>query len=570
MPRSGPWRTWAPGSAIFPLLSSCPSNVSSLQAPGTVPTPDLSLLIAALSRPSAYPATDWEGTAADRRRVEVIQTHISVVFLTPRRVYKLKKPLRLWGLLDYSSRELRCHWCEEEVRLNRRLAPDLYLGVTRLLTPYGPEPVVLMRRFDSADSLQVQLESGRAGPAELGAVGRRIAAFHHDHPLLDGQPAELLAAFARVLHSNLRSTSACGPALVPVAVHRLLDHLLARSLRSQRRVLRQRLGAGWAVDGHGDLRLEHVLLQDPIAVVDCVEFNPSLRRIDAGSDLAFLAMELQASGHGALIAPLLAGYGRQIEPAAFALFCAYRAHVRAKVAAATSLEQEVPQPQRQRAGQLARCQLSLALAYAGAGQAPPALLLLRGCSGSGKSQLARQLAPWLLADHHQSDWIRKRLHGLSPLARPTGAERDQLYGQAGNQRTEAALLAEARASLQRGRTVLLDATHLTRACRARAIELAISLGCPWLILDLQTPQPLIEVRLEQRSRRNDDPSDADAAVQALQTFSIEALVAEEAARTLRVESGQADGAFEISGLLMEIWSLLADPTGTRLTPSAGH
>jgi predicted kinase len=245
------------------------------------------------------------------------------------------------------------------------------------------------------------------------------------------------------------------------------------------------------------------------------------------------------------------------------------------VAAATSLEQEVPQAQRQRAAQLARCQTSLALAYARSGQAPPALVLMRGCSGSGKSQLARQLAPWLLADHLQSDRIRKGLYGLFPLARVSGPARDQLYGPAANQRTEAALLADACASLKRGRTVLLDATHLTRASRARAIELAISLGCPWLILDLQTPQSLIEARLEQRSLRNDDPSDADAAVQAVQRLSIEALVPEEAARTLALgpewSMEQAGEQIDAPGLLMELWSVLAEPSDTPLLrPSGAH
>jgi len=527
-------------------------------------TADTSLapLIAALSLPSAYPAADWEGVAPQQRRVEVIQTHISVVFLTPRRAYKLKKPIRLWDLLDYSSRELRQRFCEEEVRLNSRLAPAIYLGVSQLAGPSGPEPVVLMRRFDTSETLQAQLDAGRAGPAELEALGLCIAAFHRDQPLADPDPGALLKAFARVLHSNLRSTREWVPALVPEAVHRLLDHLLARALWAQRRLLRQRLGAGWAVDGHGDLRLEHVLLQDPIAVVDCVEFNPGLRQIDAGSDLAFLAMELQAGGHAGLIAPLLAGYGRAIEPGVLALFCAYRAHVRAKVAAATWCEPEIPEAQRQAAAHQAQALLSLALAYARSGQAPPALLLLRGSSGSGKSHLARQLAPWLLADHHESDRIRKQLHGLAPLDRPAGAERDRLYGPAAHRRTEAALLNSAAASLEQGRNVLLDATHLSSASRAGAVALAQGLGVPWLILDLRTPQALIEARLIARSSRNDDPSDADGAVQAAQRLRTEELLPEERQRTLAVPAGLARGAgleLEVAGLLMGIWSRLAEP-----------
>jgi predicted kinase len=199
---------------------------------------------------------------------------------------------------------------------------------------------------------------------------------------------------------------------------------------------------------------------------------------------------------------------------------------------------------------------------------------MRGCSGSGKSQLARQLAPWMLADHLQSDRIRKRLHGLPPLTRASGPARDQLYGRAANQRTEAALLADARASLEQGRTVLLDATHLTRASRARAADLAGSLGCPWLILDLQTPQSLIEARLEQRSLRNDDPSDADASVQAAQRLSIEALAPEEVARTLAVGSDwstkQAGEPIDVPGLLMELWTVLAEPSAPWLRPSGAH
>ncbi|MCT0229376.1 AAA family ATPase [Synechococcus sp. CS-1324] len=525
----------------------------------------LDALIAALSLPSAYPAADWEGVAPEQRRVEVIQTHISVVFLTPQRAYKLKKPLRLWDLLDYSSPELRLHWCEEEVRLNRRLAPDLYLGVSQLIGPRGPEPVVVMRRFAAADTLQARLAAGQVGPETLRAVGSRIAAFHRQHLLTAARSTSLLKDFSRVLHSNLRSTRSCVPALVPASVHRQLDHLLALALRRQRHLLRQRLGAGWAVDGHGDLRLEHVLLLEPIAVVDGVEFNASLRRIDAGSDLAFLAMELQAAGHSELIEPLLEGYGRAIEPAVFALFCAYRAHVRAKVAAATCLEPEIPAAQRQQAARMAQAQLSLALAYAGSGQTPPALLLLRGSSGSGKSQLARELAPWLLADHLQSDRIRKQLHGLAPLARTVGAERDQLYGAAAHQRTEAALLAAAAASLRQGRTVLLDATHLARSSRARAVALAGELAVPWLILDLHTPQAVIEARLEQRYRRNDDPSDADAVIQAAQRLATDPLLPQEAERTLTVPADlpgqtEAEGP-RVAALLIEIWSRLIEPAG---------
>ncbi|APD49070.1 AAA family ATPase [Synechococcus sp. CS-602] len=526
---------------------------------------ELSPLIQSLARPSIYPAEAWGDLPLCQRHVELIETHISVIALTARRAYKLKKPLRFWDLLDYSSLELRRHYCEEEVRLNRRLAPDLYLGVTELATPSGPEASVVMRRFDPATSLMVQLEEGRAGAPELQAVGQRIAAFHADHPLVAAKPAALLRSFARFVHSNLRATRGSGEALIPEAVHRLLDQRLAMALRRQRRLLLSRLEGGWAVDGHGDLRLEHVLMDGPIAVIDCVEFNAELRHIDGGSDLAFLVMELQANGQADLIAPLLEGYSRTIEPAVLALFCAYRAHVRAKVAVVSGRE--------------ARGQLSLALAYASSSQAAPALILLRGCSGSGKSHLAAELAPWLLAEHLGSDRIRKQLHGLQPQQRTSGRERERLYSAEANRRTEASLLENARLSLERGQAVLLDATHLRQDSRQHAIALAEQQRSPWLILNLHTPQGLIEQRLKQRQLRDDDPSDADGPIQAAQRAYSQPLTAAESERTINYhfryhpnrpnppeDQATAPVITDPFALLMEIWTRLAAAGGSSGRP----
>jgi aminoglycoside phosphotransferase family enzyme/predicted kinase len=537
-----------------------------------MPDPGLAALIAALSHPSAYPEADWEGVPPSERRVERIQTHISAVFLTPRHAYKLKKPLRLWGLLDYGTPERRLHWCRDEVRLNRRLAPDLYLGVAPLLPAAGGgvrvgpvgeerpggEHVVVMRRFDARDTLRQRLSEGRAGAADLAGLGERIGRFHRAGPLAPAAPPAAAAArsFAAVLHNNVRATRGFVPSLFPPAVHRHLEHHLALALLRRRPALRQRIAAGRVVDGHGDLRLEHVLLEEnrPIQIIDCVEFNPALRQVDAASDLAFLVMELQATGHAELIPVLLEGYSEPVEPAVLGLFCAYRAHVRAKVEAATSVETDVPASQRAASERSARSHLSLALAWARQQQTPPALVLMRGTSGSGKSHLAARLAPWMLADRHRSDWIRKRLHGLDPLLRPQAPDRDRLYGAEANRRTEAALLEAARISLAAGRNVLLDATHLRASSRRHAAELAMELGAPWLILDLRTSQATVEQRLRRRAARNDDPSDADLDVQRQQLRYSEPLSAEEDGRTVPVDEAAAE---DPSQVLMAIWDLLA-------------
>lgn len=496
--------------------------------------------------------------ATKSRPREEVATHISVVTLTPRHAFKRKKPLALWGLLDYSTPERRWHWCQEELRLNRRLASDIYLRVARLGP--GREPVVVMRRFAASDTLEARLASGRAGAVELQRLGERIGRFHREHPLVDAAPRAMARAFARVLHGNLRATADFCPELFPPSVHQLLERTLARRLRRQRRELVRRIAAGWGVDGHGDLRLEHVVIEDNpggaepsrVSIVDGVEFNPALRQVDALSDLAFLVMDLQSRGRGDLVPSLLEGYGRVVDPKVLALFCAYRAHVRAKVAAVSSSETELPAQQRQAAAVSARAHLSLALAYAHSHLGPPALILLRGRSGSGKSHLAARLAPWLLADHHRSDVIRKREHGFAPLHRPTAAERDQLYSSEANVRTEAALLAAARCSLEQGRTVLLDATHLGQGSRDRACQLAGEGKSPWLILDLEAPEELIAQRLGERQCEGNDPSDADLGIAMQQAEWAQPLTALE--RKCCLVHGAAG---EPAALLMAIWEKLS-------------
>ncbi|MGB7565329.1 MAG: AAA family ATPase [Prochlorococcaceae cyanobacterium] len=494
--------------------------------------------------------------AATSRPREEVATHISVVTLTPRHAFKRKKPLALWGLLDYSTPERRWHWCQEELRLNRRLASDIYLRVARLGP--GREPVVVMRRFAASDTLEARLASGRAGAVELRRLGERIGRFHREHPLGEAAPRAMARAFARVLHGNLRATAEFCPELFPPSVHQLLERTLARRLRGQRRELVRRIAAGWGVDGHGDLRLEHVVIEDNpgraepsrVSIVDGVEFNPALRQVDALSDLAFLVMDLQSRGRGDLVPALLEGYGRPVDQAVLALFGAYRAHVRAKVAAVTSRETELPAEQRREVAGSARAHLSLALAYACLGS--PALILLRGRSGSGKSHLAARLAPWLLADHLRSDVIRKQEHGLAPLHRPSAAERAQLYSIKANVRTEAALLAAARCSLEQGRTVLLDATHLGQGSRDRACQLAGERKLPWLILDLEAPEELIAQRLEQRQCEGNDPSDADLAIARQQAQWAQPLTDLE--RSYCLVHGAAG---EPAALLMAIWEKLS-------------
>ena len=514
--------------------------------------PGLDVLLRDLADPAAYPESDWGDVPAARRKVEVVQTHISAVFLTAKTAYKVKKPLRLWGLVDYGTPEARLHWCEEEVRLNRRLAPDVYRGVEPIVERGGRlhvggegravEHAVAMRRFRPADTLEAHVEAGTATDADLAALGRLLASFHAQHRLGSRERAKVQAVtFAGVLAQNVRATRAFVPALFPARVHDDLERALAQRLRRDRGALRARLARGLAVDGHGDVRLEHVLKEDGrFSVIDCVEFTTVWRHIDPLADAAFLVMDLLAHGAHRLEHVFTQAYlaaAGDSDLAILELFVAYRAHVRAKVDATTSAEREVPAEQRARKAAGARNHLALAWTVARAGLEQPPLIVLRGPSGSGKSVLASALAPWLDARVVRSDEVRKALFGLGPLDRPAPAQQAEVYGSAASEETYRRVLDEGLAAVRRGRTVFLDATYLRVDSRAAVAAACVREGVPHVIVDLEVPPEVARARLAARGRRNDDASDADVAVYEEQVRTAEPLTSAERAQVVRHAAG---------------------------------
>jgi uncharacterized protein len=457
------------------------------------------------------------------------QTHISAVFLAGPYAYKLKKPLDL-GFLDFTTLEKRRHLCTEEVRLNRRLARGVYLGVVPIavsagrLRVDGPgeivEWAVWMERLPDAGVLGNQVTAGKAGPEVFQELGRRIAAFHGRAEA--GEHVSRFGRFpvvARNVRENFEQTRAHVGLTVSGEVFARLRELTEGALAQREPLIESRARRGVPRDTHGDLHLDHVYHfpdrppPDDLLIIDCIEFNERFRYADPVSDAAFLAMDLAFAGRPDLAAAFESAYfassqdeeGREL----LAFYKAYRAVVRAKVEGFKASEAEVPEPDRSAALERAKAHWLLALSELEEPARRPCLVLCGGLPGTGKSALAKGLTAAAGLRSFSSDLIRKELAGLSPDQSAAGAFGGGIYTAAWNDRTYEECLRRAEAALLRGERALVDASFREEGRRRQFLDLAGRLRVPALFF-LRTAGP--EVVRERLGRRKAGASDADWAI----------------------------------------------------------
>ena len=508
-------------------------------------------LIASLLRPESYdhPVED----------VQLLQTHISWVLLAGPYAYKIKKPVDL-GFVDFSTLAKRRLFCQEELRLNRRLAPDLYLGLRMIHGPaqtahlggVGPliEVAVQMRQFRQEDLLPAVLRRGLPLASLLLLVedlAGRLASFH------------ARAAVAPAGSGFGTADQVREPVLANLSVlERFLGHHDRRlpQLRQwcEAEALRlaplfeRRRQAGRVREGHGDLHLGNLVLhQGQIAVFDCLEFSPALRWIDVISDLAFLAMDLRRHRHSLLAAALLnhwlAGSGDYGALATWRWYLAYRALVRAKVTA-LRLEQQASAAEPQARGRV-DLQAYLHLAASVQRWQQPLLLITHGVSGSGKSHLSRLLAERLGWLHIRSDVERLRLFGRWGEPCATTLQGDP-YASAVSEILYRQRLSDCCASaLEAGLSVICDATFLQRWQRLHVRSLAERLGVRLAILPCPCTPELARHRIALRRQRGGDPSEADAAVLEAQLARLEPLEADERPFCLHLDAAAARSAGDV-------------------------
>lgn len=478
--------------------------------------------------------------------VEWIQTHISHVFLVGDRVYKLRKGVTL-PFLDFGTREARNEDCVREVVLNRRLAPDVYLGIVSFRLHDGSlevgspggipdgspgrgeldpelEHAVLMRRLPEGRDALAMLEADRLTPEQLERVALRLARFHDQVGLGEPAPFSREAWHERNAAPVLDCVETLEACDLLDAKH--LEHLrgaVVESIESLAPAFEERRLAGRAIDAHGDLHLDHVWFEtddaDPL-LVDCLEFDAELRRIDRGSEVAFLAMDLAYRGRNDLAEIFLSAYARESDDydlyRVVDYYAAYRALVRAKVAALAAGQESVAPAQQNAARESALRHIELAERLLGARDAgiergdrgQGALVLTCGTVGSGKSSVARALAREEGGVLLSSDRLRKRLSGLAVTDHREQTVDGGLYAPERREAVYEAMLGRADLICGSGRTAILDASFTRRADRDRARAWAEERDiAPRLIEVRCDPQVALE-RLAARERAGGDPSDA--------------------------------------------------------------
>jgi aminoglycoside phosphotransferase family enzyme/predicted kinase len=517
-------------------------------------------LIQALLRPACYDHPV--------QGIDLVETHISWVLLTGSYAYKIKKPLNL-GFLDFSSLEKRRYFCEEELRLNRRLAPSLYLAVAPITgSAEAPaiggagdpiEYAVKMVQFPETARLDRMLARGELRPEHIDLLAQELAEFHARIDIAGadqtfGDPEHVREPVTQNFIQIRSRIEAQDQTQL-----RRLEIWSEMSFGEFRKFFESRKRNGFVRECHGDAHLANMVWREQrVLLFDCLEFNDNLRWIDVMSEVAFLVMDLDDRGRPDLARRTLNAYlehsGDYAGLAVFRFYQAYRALVRAKVACIRLGQSGLHDDEKKLGHEEYRGYANLAERYTQA--SVPALIITHGLSGSGKTRLSQQLLESIDAIRVRSDVERKRLHGLAAAARSGSGIDSGIYTSDASQRTYARLAELAAVILCAGHSVIVDAAFLQRGERDRLHAVAQELHVPFGILDIQTPENTLRERLRQRARQKHEASEAGLAVLEHQLTRREPLSDNEQAIALIVDNG---GPVSIATLERQL--------RTRLTPA---
>jgi uncharacterized protein len=478
------------------------------------------------------------------------ETHISWVVLTGPFAYKIKKPVKL-DFLDTSTLDRRHHYCNEELRLNRRFAPDLYVdvvGISRegerqVVGNSGPavEYAVQMHQFADSDELPALLARNAVSASEIAALGELVAQFHLQAAVSSwtGVPERTQAMCASVLDNLDQLLAHLAGAESAERIEELVQwtHENAHALEQ---VLQAREREGFVRECHGDLHSANIVRwRDRLLPFDCIEFDPQLRWIDVMNDLAFIIMDLAYHERSDLSYALLSRYlevtGDYAGVRCLPFYAVYRALVRAKVDAISA--ERVPSRRDEYRSRLVKRRQA---ATSWTTPRRPSMILMQGVSGSGKSWLSERLVPALHAVRVRSDVERKRLAGVSPTAHAPASIRVDMYSKEFSHRTYGRLAECAESCLRAGVNVILDATFLKAADRELLRTLATAVGAEHTIVSCHADSATLAARVRDRAADLENPSDATLQVLAAQIADNQGFTDSERERLITVDTRRPD------------------------------
>ena len=511
-----------------------------------------SLLIKSLQNPALYP-----------HKIEyfrVIETHISWVLLTGNYAYKIKKPLNL-GFLDFSSLEKRYHYCHEEIRLNSRLAPDIYLDVVviggtkdqPIIDSSGAaiEYAVKMRQFEPDHTFDQLLAQDLLTTEHMKQMANIIAQFHSK---IRSTSADTEFGNADVLMKPVQENFSQILQLDNIEKPDTLIHLATWSKLQHTALLpvfKQRKRDGFIRECHGDLHLGNIaLIEGQVVPFDGIEFNPFLYWIDVISEIAFLLMDLQEKQRNDLAFQFLNLYlqdsGDYSGLKLLRFYLVYRAMVRAKVNAIRA-NQSTSAKEHQQAITSFHRYLQLANSYTQTSK--PLMMIMHGVSGSGKSWLSEKIIERYQTIRLRSDIERKHLHNLTSQQKSLSGLNNGLYNKASSEKTYQHLLQLAVEIVNAGYSVIVDATFLQQQQRMLFCHQSEQLHIPFLNIYTHTDKQTLLKRITARAKRQDNVSEADQTVLEDQLHNMQSLSDEELKNSITIDTDQTTD-------LLKLWQLL--------------
>ena len=470
-------------------------------------------LIAAMNKPDFYPHKPIF--------VETVQTHISYVFIAGDIVYKVKKPVN-FGFLDFTTLEKRKFYCEEELRLNRRLAPGIYLHVIPLskndegifVAGEGKTIVdyaVVMKKLPLDKMLKTLLAQGKTDENIMDKIAAKIAAFHKEAQT--GGYIDEMGDIQTIRHNheeNFAQTKKYIGITIPAYQYEFISAYVENFLSKNESLFKKRVSEHKIRDCHGDLHLEHICVADDIIIYDCIEFNERFRCSDVAAEVAFFTMDLDFNGYSSYAESFVRSYLTYSgDSNLFKLLNFYRcyyAYVRGKVISFRLDQKEIPENERQDIAKTAAKYFELSYNYA-ARLEKPVLILTAGLMGSGKSYQARTLSKIIGAEVIRTDLLRKKLLNIDPTLSRREDFGQGIYSDESSRQTYKKVYELAAEHIKKGKPVIIDASFKKQTERQKAYALAKNLSVPFYIIECYCPDDITRKRLDKRMKENDNISD---------------------------------------------------------------